>query len=229
MTANFFALLAKENRVGMRGQECHPWAEKISLRACEYGLRKFLGAIGRHRRQGLRAGHRRRESEGQKDKQINALHQDGAQRSSIRRTPVGGRPPGRRQQTAGEGLGGRTSHSLGRVVIVRELRLVSGLSVAVARRWACVLHPVSSVLGQRFFGRCLGVSKVVFSPLSRVLIRVRNWRLRARPYNRFFERLLERSFDRLNWPDWCAVTTSFYSDVGVVFMLGLLPQSFRLN
>ena len=58
----------------MRGPECHPWAEKILTGACEW--RKFLGAIGRRlRRQGLRAGHRRRESEGQKDKQINALRQ----------------------------------------------------------------------------------------------------------------------------------------------------------
>jgi len=50
----------------MRGPECHPWAEKILTGACEW--RKFLGAIGRRlRRQGLRAGHRRRESEGQKE------------------------------------------------------------------------------------------------------------------------------------------------------------------
>ncbi len=49
----------------MRGPERHPWAEKISAGACEW--RKFLGATGRRlRRQGLRAGHRRRESEGQK-------------------------------------------------------------------------------------------------------------------------------------------------------------------
>lgn len=50
----------------MRGPECHPWAEKILTGGCEW--RKFLGAIGRRlRREGLRAGHRRRESEGQKE------------------------------------------------------------------------------------------------------------------------------------------------------------------
>ncbi len=80
----------------MRGPECHPWAEKISAGACEW--RKFLGAIGRRlRRQGLRAGHRRRESEGQKEKQINAFRWCGAQRSSFRGDTEGGRPPGRRR------------------------------------------------------------------------------------------------------------------------------------
>ena len=62
----------------------------------------FSEPSGRHRRQGLGAGpgHRRRESEGQKDKQINAFRWCGAQRSSIWRTPVGGRPPATRQAFA---------------------------------------------------------------------------------------------------------------------------------
>lgn len=51
----------------MRGPECNFWAGKISLRAQRVSWRKFVGAIGRHSRQGLRAGHRRRESEGQKE------------------------------------------------------------------------------------------------------------------------------------------------------------------
>lgn len=92
-----------------------------------------------------------------------------------------------------------------RGVIVRELRLVSGLSVAVALRRGVCSHPVSSIVGQRFFGRCFGVSKVVFPPLGSDADSGSNWRLHARSYNRFFERLferfLERSFDRLNRPD----------------------------
>jgi len=50
----------------MRGPECNFWAGKISLGAQRVSLRKFVGATGRRSRQGLRAGHRRRESEGQK-------------------------------------------------------------------------------------------------------------------------------------------------------------------
>ena len=97
----------------MRGPECHPWAGKISLRACECGLRKFLGALGPASPPGVarrspptRIGR----PEGQTNQRSSS---DGEQRSSIRRTPVGGRPPGRRQHTAGNGPGIRTSHSGG--------------------------------------------------------------------------------------------------------------------
>lgn len=72
----------------MRGPECHPWAEKILAGACEW--RKFLGAIGRRlRRQGLRAGHRRRESEGQKEKKkfFIPAERSGAPFSGHRRWP----------------------------------------------------------------------------------------------------------------------------------------------
>lgn len=37
-----------------------------------------------------------------------------------------------------------------------ELRLVSNLSAAVALRWVCLSHPVSSALGEHFFVRWFG-------------------------------------------------------------------------
>ena len=78
--ANFFRLLAKENRVGMRGPECHPWAEKISLRACECGLRKFLGALGPASPTII----------GRPEGETNQCStQNGAQRRSCRGTPKG--------------------------------------------------------------------------------------------------------------------------------------------
>ena len=81
------------------------------------------------------------------------------------------RPPGRRQQTAGEGLAVAPPTRWAGLVIVRELRLVSGLSVAVALRRACVSHLVRAV-SDSTFPVGVSVSKVVFSPLRRVLIRV---------------------------------------------------------
>ena len=83
----------------MRGLECHPWAEKISVGACEW--RKFLGAIGRRlRRQGLRAGHRRRESEaGSENKSMLFTERSAAEFMSG--DTEGGRPPGRRHLSTG--------------------------------------------------------------------------------------------------------------------------------